>query len=73
MGNSFKTAFLLTILTILVIFCGYALGGMRGMMAAFTFACLMNLGSYWFSDRIVLTMHRAQPLTEDEAPEVLRS
>ena len=40
------------------------------MSIAFCFACVMNFGAYWFSDKIVLTMHRAQPLTEDEAPEV---
>ena len=70
MANLFKTTFLLTLLTLLLIFCGYALGGQRGMMVAFILACLMNIGSYWFSDKIVLAMHRAQLLTEDEAPEV---
>ena len=68
--NFFKTTFLLLFLTLLVVFCGYALGGPSGLMVAFFFACLMNLVSYWFSDRIALAMHRAQPLTKDEAPEV---
>lgn len=58
------------ILMLLLIFFGYVLGGLRGMMTAFLFAGLMNLGSYWFSDRIVLAMYRAQPLVEKEAPEV---
>ena len=71
MSNFFKTAFLLTALTLLVVFCGYALGGQSGMIFAFLFAVAMNFGAYWFSDKIVLTMHRAQPLTE-EAPEVFR-
>lgn len=70
MNNFFKTAFLLTLLTLLVIFCGYALGGPGGMRFAFLFACLMNLGAYWFSDKIVLAIHRATLLTEAEAPEV---
>ena len=70
MGSFFKTAFLLTGLTLLVVFCGYALGGQQGMMAAFFFACAINLGAYWFSNRLVLSMHRAQPLAEDEALEV---
>jgi heat shock protein HtpX len=70
MRNVLKTAILLTVLTLLVVFCGYALGGQRGMTGAFFLTCLMNLGLYGFSDRIVLAMHRAQPLREEEAPEV---
>ncbi|MFA5168151.1 MAG: zinc metalloprotease HtpX [Candidatus Omnitrophota bacterium] len=70
MANFFKTAFLLMILTLLVVWCGGLLGGQEGMIAAFFFACVMNLGAYWFSDKIVLAMYRAQPLAENEAPEV---
>jgi heat shock protein HtpX len=70
MRNVLKTAALLTFLTLIVIVCGYALGGERGIAAAFLFACVMNFGAYWASDRIVLAMHRAQPLAEEEAPEV---
>ncbi len=70
MGNFFKTTFFLMLLTLLVVLCGYALGGRSGVGGAFIVACLMNSGSYWFSDRIVLAMHRAQPLAEEEAPEV---
>jgi heat shock protein HtpX len=70
MTNFFKTTFLLMLLTFLVVFCGYALGGGRGMAVAFCIACTMNLSAYWYSDRIVLAMHRAQPLAEEEAPEV---
>ncbi len=40
------------------------------MMTAFIFACIMNLGAYWFSDQMVLAMYRAQPVSEAEAPEV---
>lgn len=70
MANFFKTTLLLTLLTLGVVFSGFALGGPRGMVLAFFFAGLMNLGAYWFSDKIVLAMYRAQPLTEEEAPEV---
>lgn len=70
MAHFAKTAFLMTFLTLLVIFCGHALGGRNGMVFAFVFSCLMNIGSYWFSDKIVLAMHRAQPLSENEAPDV---
>lgn len=70
MGNFLKTTFLLTVLTLLVVFCGYALGGTRGVEFAFVFACVMNFASYRFSDKIVLSMYRAQPLVENEAPEV---
>lgn len=62
--------FFLALLTLLAIFCGYALGGERGIAIAFYFACAINLGVYWFSDKVVLAMHRAQHLSEEEAPEV---
>ena len=70
MTGYFKTTLLLVCLTGLVLFCGEALGGPNGMMLAFVFSCLMNLGAYWFSDKVVLAIHRAQPLSEQEAPEV---
>ena len=70
--NFFKTIFLLTGLTLLVVLVGGALGGEQGMISAFFFACLMNLGAYWFSDKIVLAMYRAQPLSETEAPNLYR-
>ena len=64
--NFFKTVFLLTLLTLLLMWIGSAVGGQQGMMFAFVFASVMNLGAYWFSDKIVLAMHRAQPLPESE-------
>ncbi len=70
MSSLIKTIFFLAVLAALVTGCGYVLGGRQGMMAAFSLAGLMNLGFYWFSDRIVLSMCRAQPLAEEEAPEV---
>lgn len=68
--NTFKTALLLTALTLLLIFAGGAMGGETGMKIAFFFACVMNVGSYWFSDKIVLKMYRAREATATEAPEL---
>jgi heat shock protein HtpX len=45
---------------------------MNGMIIAFVFALVMNVGSYWFSDKIVLSMYRAQPVTPEEAPDLYR-
>lgn len=70
MNNLLKTTLLLSSLTLLLIFFGGAVGGQDGMMAAFIFACLMNFGAYWFSDSFVLSMSRAVPLPEENAPEV---
>jgi heat shock protein HtpX len=54
----------------LVIFGDY-FGGTQGMVIAFLFALLMNFGSYWYSDKIVLKMYRAREVTEAEAPELV--
>lgn len=70
MSNVFKTTLLLGSLTLLLMFFGQAVGGQQGMMTALIFACVMNFVSYWFSDKLVLSMYRARPLTEQEAPEV---
>ena len=69
--NILKTAFLLTVLTLLFIAIGSLIGGKDGMVMAFGFALIMNLGAYWFSDKIVLAMYRAKPVTEAEAPELV--
>jgi heat shock protein HtpX len=66
--NYVKTALLLGLLTGLIVLCGGALGGRGGMLVALVLAAIMNLGSYWFSDKIVLAMYRAQPVSESEAP-----
>ncbi|MFQ5780605.1 MAG: zinc metalloprotease HtpX [Nitrospiria bacterium] len=65
--NALKTTFLMTLLTLLLVFAGQVLGGQSGAMLAFMFALVMNGVSYWFSDKIVLRMYRAQPVTEAEA------
>ncbi len=68
MGNTFKTAFLLTALTLLLMFIGRAFGGQRGMLFALIFAAVMNFISYFFSDKIALAMYRARPVTREELP-----
>ena len=60
--NTFKTALLMTLLTVLVVFAGNLIGGQSGMVIAFGFALLMNVGTYWFSDKMVLKMYGAQVL-----------
>ncbi len=68
MGNTFKTAFLLTLLTLLLMFIGRAFGGQNGMLLALAFAAVMNFVSYFYSDKIALKMYRAQPVTREELP-----
>jgi heat shock protein HtpX len=68
--NTVKTVGLMVFLTVLLIFVGGAIGGRNGMVFAFGFATLMNFGSYWFSDKIVLRMYRAQPVSDAQAPEL---
>lgn len=66
--NTLKTAFFLTLLTLLLIFIGRILGGNSGMIIALIFAAIFNLGSYWFSDKVVLAMYRAQKIEESDNP-----
>jgi heat shock protein HtpX len=60
MPNGMKTALLLGALSALLLWIGDLLGGSTGVMIAFVFAAIMNFGSYWFSDKIVLRMYNAQ-------------
>ncbi len=69
--NTLKTVFFLTLLTLLFLAIGGLLGGRQGMTMALVMAMVMNLGAYWFSDKLVLAMYRAQPVTEGEAPELV--
>lgn len=69
-GNQAKTVLLMSLLTIIVVLAGQALGGKSGMMFAFLMALVMNFGSYWFSDKIALAMTRAQFVTRDEKPQL---
>jgi heat shock protein HtpX len=68
MGNTFKTAFLLTALTLLLMAIGRAFGGGNGMFIALAIAVVMNFVSYFFSDKIALAMYRAQPVTREQLP-----
>jgi heat shock protein HtpX len=70
MGNRLKTGFLLLLMTILFVYLGKAIGGDSGMIFAFGLAVVMNVGSYWFSDRIVLRMYGAREVSETEAPQL---
>ena len=63
-----RTTLLLAALTGLIMAIGYWFGGSSGLVVAFVFALIMNFGSYWFSDKIVLAAYGAQPITESEAP-----
>src|SRR5512139_506370 len=68
--NQFKTFSLMLVLTVLFVLVGSAIGGRSGAVTAFVLAALMNFGMYWFSDKIVLRMYGAQPVTQGEAPEL---
>lgn len=74
MGNTVKTALLLGILSGLLLIAGQAVGGQTGLIVAFGFAALMNLGAYWFSDKMILAMYRAQPVgPEHRLSRIVRS
>lgn len=68
--NTMKTFLLMGVLTIMLVFAGGLIGGKSGMTIALVMAFGMNFFSYWFSDKIVLKMYGAQPITEAEAPEL---
>ncbi|WP_287126711.1 zinc metalloprotease HtpX [Desulfobacter sp.] len=68
MANQFKTGMLLIMMTGLFLVLGYLLAGQTGMFIALIFAGAMNVFSYWYSDKVVLKMYRAQPLERSQAP-----
>lgn len=68
--NTFKTALLLTALTLCLMFVGEHYGGRNGMVLAFVFAAGINFFSYFYSDKLALAMYRAQPVTREELPRV---
>lgn len=68
--NRLKTVMLLAALTALLLWAGASLGGGQGLLIALILAGLMNVVAYWWSDTIALRMHRAQPVTEEQAPEL---
>src|SRR5215471_7709820 len=68
--NTLKTAFLLTLLTLIAIGIGDYFGGRNGMVYAFLVAVAMNFFSYFFSDKLALAMNGAQPVTREQLPRV---
>jgi heat shock protein HtpX len=70
--NILKTFFLMVGLMGLFLFVGHALGGQTGMAYAFILACVMNLFSYWFSDKVVLSMYGAKPVPESDDTGLVR-
>ena len=72
MSNMLKTTVLLALLTGLILWIGQFLGGSQGLVVAFVFAAVMNFGSYWFSDKLVLAMYKARPVDMNEAPDLYR-
>ena len=68
--NTLKTAFLLTALTLFLMFIGPYFGGRNGMILAFFIAAGMNFFSYFYSDKMALSMYRAQPVTREQLPRV---
>lgn len=68
MTSQIKTALLLGLLTVLICIVGQAMGGRTGLVIAFGLALAMNVGSYWFSDKIVLSMYKARELSPADAP-----
>ncbi|MDJ0784565.1 MAG: zinc metalloprotease HtpX [Desulfosarcinaceae bacterium] len=70
MGNQIRTTLLLAAMTALILFIGQLLGGRQGMMIALILAAGMNFFSYWYSDKLVLKMYRAQEVTPQQAPDL---
>jgi heat shock protein HtpX len=68
--NTLKTALLLTSLTLFLIFIGQYFGGRNGMVIALVIAVVMNFVSYFYSDKLALSMYRAQPATREQLPRV---
>jgi heat shock protein HtpX len=67
--GTLRTAFLMTLLTVLLVLIG-GIWGQEGIIIAFVFAMVMNFGSFWFSDKIVLSMYRAREVSSSQAPEL---
>ncbi len=68
MGNTLKTAFLLTVLTLMLIAIGGRIDGQNGLIFGFLVAAAMNFFSYFYSDKIALRMYKAQPVSREQLP-----
>ena len=70
--NQIRTVVLLGLLTAILLWVGNLVGGVQGLTIALIFAIVMNFGSYWFSDKIVLAMYRAKEVKESEEPQLYK-
>jgi heat shock protein HtpX len=68
-GNWLKTSILMAAIVALFGLIGAALGGANGMIIALLFAAVMNVGAYWFSDKVVLSMYHAKEVDETSSPQ----
>jgi heat shock protein HtpX len=66
--NTLKSTLLLVVLTVFLIFIGGWAGGRNGMVIAFVLSVVFNFGTYFFSDKLALSMYRAQPVTREQLP-----
>jgi heat shock protein HtpX len=71
-ANTLKTVLLMAAMVGLLLFIGQMVGGQSGIVVAFAFSILMNLGVYWFSDKLVLMSYGAKEVSEDEAPRLYK-
>ncbi len=70
MKNILKTTFVLTLVTVLFLLVGSLVGGRSGAIVALFMAGIFNFGTFWFSDKIVLKMQRAVPVSETDNPQL---
>ena len=68
--NTLKTFVLMLVLSMMLVLIGGVIGGQGGIIVALAIALIMNVGAYWFSDRIALGMTKSQPITEQDDPEL---
>ena len=68
--NTLKSLVLLVVLSAILMWIGGAIGGKQGLVIAFGFAMVMNFASYWWSDKIVLSLYGAKEVNQEEAPEL---
>lgn len=68
--NTLKSLILLVVLSAILMWIGGALGGKQGLIIAFGFAMVMNFASYWWSDKIVLSLYGAREVSQEDAPEL---
>lgn len=70
--NTMKTFLLMGLLTVILVVLGNLIGGQSGMLMAFVIAVVMNFGTYWFSDKVVLKMYNARELNETDNPKLFQ-